>query len=416
MSVNHKGNTQPAIDQEEHEGSLEPATKRVLAYGYDGSAKQILKTDSSGRLDTTASISASTVAISSAPTLYAVVNTSAVGTTNSLATLLASNQWIGLVSAASIHGKVDLISSPTLYAVVNTGALGTTNSLVTLLNSTAQIGFATVQVANTVPVTGTFWQATQPVSVAATLNSLVTVNNFPATYAVTQSGTWDEVGINDSGNTITVDGTITANLAAGTNNIGDVDLASEIPLGTKFIGLVSTASIHGKVDIISSPTIFAVVNTGAAGVESSLATILNFPATYAVTQSGTWDEVGINDSGNTITVDGTVTANLAAGTNNIGDIDILTIAAGDNNIGNVDIVSVPALVASSAFIGLVSTASIHAKAEIVNTTLAVTQSGTWDEVGINDSGNTITVDGTITANLAAGTPSGTLTMSFLCFK
>lgn len=33
---------------------------------------------------------------------------------------------------------------------------------------------------------------------------------------------------------------------------------------------------------------------------------------------------------------------LAAGTANIGDVDILTIAAGDNNIGNVDIVSFPA--------------------------------------------------------------------------
>lgn len=31
--------------------------------------------------------------------------------------------------------------------------------------------------------------------------------------------------------------------------------------------------------------------------------------------------------------------NLAAGTNNIGDVDVLSIAAGDNNIGNVDIAS-----------------------------------------------------------------------------
>jgi len=41
-------------------------------------------------------------------------------------------------------------------------------------------------------------------------------------------------------------------------------------------------------------------------------------------------------------ITGTVTANLAAGTNNIGDVDVLSIAAGDNNIGNVDIVTVPA--------------------------------------------------------------------------
>jgi hypothetical protein len=37
----------------------------------------------------------------------------------------------------------------------------------------------------------------------------------------------------------------------------------------------------------------------------------------------------------------TIDAALPAGTNNIGDVDILTIAAGDNNIGNVDIVTMP---------------------------------------------------------------------------
>lgn len=51
--------------------------------------------------------------------------------------------------------------------------------------------------------------------------------------------------------------------------------------------------------------------------------------------------VNIQDGGNSITVDGTITANLAAGTNNIGDVDVASIAAGDNNIGNVDIVTLP---------------------------------------------------------------------------
>lgn len=49
----------------------------------------------------------------------------------------------------------------------------------------------------------------------------------------------------------------------------------------------------------------------------------------------------VNGSGVTQPVSGTITANLAAGVNNIGDVDILTIAAGDNNIGNVDIVTMP---------------------------------------------------------------------------
>ena len=37
----------------------------------------------------------------------------------------------------------------------------------------------------------------------------------------------------------------------------------------------------------------------------------------------------------------TIDAAIPAGTNNIGDVDILSIAAGDNNIGNVDVVTLP---------------------------------------------------------------------------
>ena len=43
-----------------------------------------------------------------------------------------------------------------------------------------------------------------------------------------------------------------------------------------------------------------------------------------------------------------VVAALPAGTNNIGDVDVLTIAAGDNNIGNVDIVTMPGVVGTVA--------------------------------------------------------------------
>jgi hypothetical protein len=58
--------------------------------------------------------------------------------------------------------------------------------------------------------------------------------------------------------------------------------------------------------------------------------------TFAVqaAQSGTWD-VG------TVTAVTAISNALPAGTNNIGDVDVLSIAAGDNNIGNVDIVTMP---------------------------------------------------------------------------
>lgn len=89
--------------------------------------------------------------------------------------------------------------------------------------------------------------------------------------------------------------------------------------------------------------------------------------TVAVTQSGTWDEVGINDSGNSITVDQPTGTNLHT---------------------------------------VVDSGTITAVTSITNP-VAVTQSGTWDEVGINDSGNVITVDGSGSAGTAA---SGVVTV------
>lgn len=417
MSQVHKGNTQPAISQEEHEHSLEPATKRVLMYGYDGSAKQILKTDSSGKLETTTSVSASTVDIGSAPTIYAVVNTTAaVGTETvtlySTPTLYAvvntsavgqasvvidtGANWIGLTTAA-------IASAPTLYAVVNTAAAGQasvvldaganyiglatvdigsapdldindiskgtqTNDVKVTLDSeavvldtgtsfigltTSVIGsaptlYAVVNTENAVTVSATDLDIRDLTSASDSVSAVITtgtdfiglattvigsaptlyaVVNVPSTIAATQSGTWNigevttlpDVDIND--------------ISKGTQtNDLKVTLDSEavvLDTGTAFVGL--TTSVIG-----SAPTLFAVVNTAAA------------------------DSMDVtSDSGVTVyqgdaswTVEGTVTANLAAGNNNIGDVDVASIAAGDNNIGNVDIVTLPSLVAGSAYVGL----------------------------------------------------------------
>lgn len=50
MGAKHTGNVQPSIDAEEHQHTLEPATKNVLMYGFDGSAKQIVKVNSNGEV------------------------------------------------------------------------------------------------------------------------------------------------------------------------------------------------------------------------------------------------------------------------------------------------------------------------------------------------------------------------------
>lgn len=93
---------------------------------------------------------------------------------------------------------------------------------------------------------------------------------------------------------------------------------------------------------------------GSNDGDVSSANPLPVEGTVAATQSGTWNVATVT----TVTTVSAVTAisnALPAGTNNIGDVDILSIAAGDNNIGNVDIAS--AIPAGDNNIGNVDIAS-----------------------------------------------------------
>lgn len=84
-------------------------------------------------------------------------------------------------------------------------------------------------------------------------------------------------------------------------------------------------------------------DTGAGGHAQVVKLAIATDGSAALIPADATDGMLVNlGANNDITVTGTVTANLAAGANNIGDVDVLTIAAGDNNIGNVDVVTVPA--------------------------------------------------------------------------
>ena len=103
-------------------------------------------------------------------------------------------------------------------------------------------------------------------------------------------------------------------------------------------------------------------------------------------------------------LDVVVGAALPAGTNaigklaansgvDIGDVDVASIAAGDNNIGNVDIVTVPAPL---------STTGGGTEATALRVTVANDSTGV---LSIDDNGASITVDGSVTATLGAGAAS-----------
>jgi hypothetical protein len=90
---------------------------------------------------------------------------------------------------------------------------------------------------------------------------------------------------------------------------------------------------------------------------------------------------------------------IPAGTNNIGDVDVASIAAGDNNIGNVDVVTLPAIPAGNNNIGDVDVASVVPGTGATNLGKAEDAPHTTGDVGVmalgvnNDGGsNTLTSD------------------------
>jgi hypothetical protein len=94
---------------------------------------------------------------------------------------------------------------------------------------------------------------------------------------------------------------------------------------------------------------------------------------------------------------------LGAGTNNIGDVDILSIAAGDNNIGNVDIVTLPALTAGDNVIGRVKLTDGTDVADILDLTnsnplVVAMVDGNGDQITSFGGGTQYTEDAAAAAN------------------
>jgi len=277
-----------------------------------------------------------------------------------------------------------------------------------------------------------------------------------------------------SGNELQVD--IVASLPSGTNNIGDVDIASSLPAGTNAIGKLSANSgvDIGDVDVTSFPSDTFVAEDGALGKgvllqgddgsdrknvlvdssgrlkvdiaasTSSMLVPVGNTGTFAVQESGsaltalqliddavhvddaaftlgthkgmmimgfagtqsvnandaaalacdTDGALHISDGGNTITVDGTVTANLSATDNSVLDDIAASLSVlddwDDSNYANVNI----NLAGSDAPTGG------GAESGALRVTIANDSTGV---VSIDDNGGAITVDGTVDLGSTATT-------------
>lgn len=138
--------------------------------------------------------------------------------------------------------------------------------------------------------------------------------------------------------------------------------ASSLPLPTGAATLAEQQSQTTALQIVDdwdeSDRAKVNVIVGQAGITAGAGAVAaNTPRTTLASDDPAVVALQIIDnmiSGNEAQVDVITLPSLPAGTNNIGDVDILSIAAGDNNIGNVDVVTLPATPAGTNLIGTVN--------------------------------------------------------------
>jgi hypothetical protein len=239
---------------------------------------------------------------------------------------------------------------------------------------TASADVITIQgVASMTPVLVNGSGVTQPVSGTVAVSSIA-------------------AGDNNIGN---VDVVTLPALAAGTNNIGDVDVltlpagtvagSSSLPAGTNNIGDVDVLTLPGvagtaahnaatsgnPVLVAGSASAAAPADVGADGRAVNAWRLRNGAAAAVLTAAGAL--IG-GDAANGLDVDVTRLPALAAGTNNIGDVDVLTVPAP------------------------LSTTGGGTEATALRVTIATDSTGV---VSVDDNGGSLTVDGTVTAGGAA---------------
>jgi hypothetical protein len=269
-----------------------------------------------------------------------------------------------------------------------------------------------------VTVDGTFWQATQPVSLASV-----------PTHAVTQSGTWN-VGLSTGSNAIgsitntsfasTQSGTWTVDLGATDNAVLDaiasstgkldtvvsgnelqVDIVGALPAGTNAIGKLAQNNGIDIGDVTINNTIAAPVYsritdgtnympTGDAAARSIHTTIdnasINVNATLSATDNGVLDTIAANT--NSIKTAVELIDNAISGTEMQVDI-VASLPTGTNSIGKVTLNSNT----DGTYIGDIKfgeslPAGTNSIGSITNTSFAATQSGTWN---INNISGTVSL-------------------------
>ena len=234
-------------------------------------------------------LASTTVTVSSLPAIAGTVTANILGASVNGSTLQqipiigydeditsASRQITIPVQVSSLNGSVGSSNPLPISGTVTIGSAlpAGTNRIgvvtigagtVTIGAGTAQIGSVTASISGTVPVSGTFFQATQPVS----------LTTLPALVAGTA-----QIGSVTVGNTVTIAGTVTAN-PTGTQTIaGSVTLgASTSQIGTvtasisNSVTIGSLPAISGAVTVSQLPRVTFIDNSGSITVANSAVTV-----------------------------------------------------------------------------------------------------------------------------------------------
>lgn len=156
------------------------------------------------------------------------------------------------------------------------------------------------------------------------------------------AGAANPLPVTDNGGSLTVDGTVTANAGSGPWPVTDNGGSLTVDDGGGSITVDGTVSVSGTTTVDTELPAAATLTDAAANPTTPTVGTANL-----VYNGATWDRAR-GDTTNGLDVDvtrlpsGTVAgaASLPAGTNNIGDVDVLTlpaIPAGSNLIGRVNL-------------------------------------------------------------------------------
>jgi len=289
---------------------------------------------------------------------------------------------------ANLGTIADVATQTTLSALNAKFVTGTDIGDVTINNAAGASAVNIQDGGNAITVDGTVTANLGTIADVATQTTLSALNTKFVTgtdigdVTINNAAGASAVNIQDGGNAITIDGTITADAGSGTfyvdNAVGQsVDVAGTV-----------TANLGTIADVATQTTLSALNTKFITGTDIGDVTINNAAGASAV---------NIQDGGNAITVDGTVTADAGTGTFYV-----------DNAVGQtVDVAgTVTANLGTIADVATQTTLSALNTKFVTGTDIGdvtINNAAGASAVNIQDGGNAITVDGTVTADAGTGT-------------